>query len=163
MFSGDVGWDAYEEINVVTPGVNLGWPCYEATTAAAVRRVRAVRALLPPPGGTTLDIRCGPCRGQLGHRGRRLHRRRASTPPNGYRAALQNTYWFGDYSQQHDQRAQGGRSNNLVPGSVQQFSSAADGPVQLETGPDGDIYYLAILTGSSAASVSSGMISRRLP
>jgi glucose/arabinose dehydrogenase len=29
MFAGDVGWNLWEEINVVTAGNNLGWPCYE--------------------------------------------------------------------------------------------------------------------------------------
>src|SRR5258708_1405412 len=28
-FAGDVGWGDWEEINVVSGGVNLGWPCYE--------------------------------------------------------------------------------------------------------------------------------------
>ena len=38
-------------------------------------------------------------------------------------------------------------SNNVVPGSVSVFTQSADGPVQLEAGPDGDIYYLAINAG----------------
>ena len=38
-------------------------------------------------------------------------------------------------------------SNDLVPRSVQQFSSTGSGPVEFEIGPDGDVYYLAILTG----------------
>src|SRR4051812_2467053 len=28
--SGDVGWGHWEEINEVTPGMNAGWPCWEA-------------------------------------------------------------------------------------------------------------------------------------
>ena len=29
VFLGDVGWSAYEEVNVAIRGANLGWPCYE--------------------------------------------------------------------------------------------------------------------------------------
>ena len=38
-------------------------------------------------------------------------------------------------------------SNNVVPGSQEIFTTAADGPVDLETGLDGDVYYLAINAG----------------
>ena len=30
-YVGDVGWDAFEEIDVATAGANFGWPCYEGT------------------------------------------------------------------------------------------------------------------------------------
>ncbi len=38
--------------------------------------------------------------------------------------------------------------NQIIPGSLSLFSPAGDGPVDFETGPDGDIYYLAINAGA---------------
>ena len=35
FYIGDVGWNTYEEINVVTGGENLGWPCREGFGALA--------------------------------------------------------------------------------------------------------------------------------
>ncbi len=35
LYIGDVGWDTWEEMNIVkTPGQNFGWPCYEGAGAA---------------------------------------------------------------------------------------------------------------------------------
>ena len=31
LYVGDVGWNVSEEIDVVTPGANFGWPCYEGS------------------------------------------------------------------------------------------------------------------------------------
>ena len=48
LFTGDVGWDTWEEINVIPAGggVNLGWPCYEGCRpAAGLRGVPAVPGL----------------------------------------------------------------------------------------------------------------------
>jgi len=32
VLGGDVGWGTYEEINVIRPGGNYGWPCFEGPT-----------------------------------------------------------------------------------------------------------------------------------
>lgn len=32
VLGGDVGWGTYEEINVIKPGGNYGWPCFEGPT-----------------------------------------------------------------------------------------------------------------------------------
>ena len=148
VFSGDVGWDTYEEINVITPGVNLGWPCYEGMfQQLGYAGFAQCGALLPPPGGTTLPLYATTHAGASAIVGGAFTGDGSSTPPNTYKAALQNTYWFGDYSQNTISVLKVDGSNNLVPGSVQQFSSSAGGPVQFEIGPDGDVYYLAIGAG----------------
>ncbi|MET0234837.1 MAG: PQQ-dependent sugar dehydrogenase [Kibdelosporangium sp.] len=37
-FVGDVGWDTYEEVNLVSPGNSYGWPCWEGTQRAVQYR-----------------------------------------------------------------------------------------------------------------------------
>ncbi len=42
---GDVGWNAFEEVNVVTKGVNLGWPWFEGGAAGVPLQTRGYRDL----------------------------------------------------------------------------------------------------------------------
>jgi PKD repeat protein len=140
IYIGDVGWDTWEEQNVVTSGDNLGWPCYEGDFVQAGYAAYATcQNLLPsavtfgihtyahPPGAAAVGG--------------------AFTGTNGYSSQYQNTYFFADYPRNDISVLKVDASNNLIPGSVNVFTSAADGPVQVEIGPEGDVYYLSILTG----------------
>ncbi|MBI5288847.1 MAG: PQQ-dependent sugar dehydrogenase, partial [Chloroflexi bacterium] len=141
MFSGEVGWDTYEEQNVITAGDNLGWPCYEGDFVQAGYSAYSICQALPssavtfglytyahPPGAAAVGG--------------------AFTGMNSYSSAYQNTYFFGDYSRNEISTLKVDASNNLVPDSLSTFSSSADGPVQLEVNPaNGDVYYLSINTG----------------
>ena len=71
----------------------------------------------------------------------------AFTGMNGYSSQYQNAYFFGDYARDEISVLKVDGSNNLIPGSLAVFTSAADGPVQFEIGPEGDVYYLSIFTG----------------
>ena len=148
IYSGDVGWDSQEEINVITPGVNLGWPCYEGNFQQPGYAAFALCQSLYGAGGTTFGLYTWDHSGGTAAAvGGAFSGDASSVPPNTYKAAYQNTYWFGDYAVNKVTTLKVDAANNLVPGSVQVFSQLADGPVQLETGPDGDIYYLAINAG----------------
>ena len=148
IFSGDVGWDAWEEINVITAGANLGWPCYEGSFEQPGYAAFAQCQTLYGAGGTTFGIHTWDhAAGTNSAVGGAFSGDASSTPPNTYKAQYQNSYWFADYSLDRISTLKLDGSNNVVPGSVSVFTQAADGPVQFETGPDGDIYYLAINAG----------------
>ncbi len=149
IFSGDVGWDTWEEINVITPGVNLGWPCYEGNFQQPGYAAFAQCQALYSAGGTTFGIYTWDhAAGTAAAIGGVFTGDASSNPPNTYKAAYQNTYWFADYAVDKIWTLKVDASNNLVPGSVQIFSTAANGPVQLNIGPEGDVYYLAINAGA---------------
>ncbi|MEX0751064.1 MAG: PQQ-dependent sugar dehydrogenase [Dehalococcoidia bacterium] len=138
IFSGDVGWNDWEEINVINAGDNLGWPCYEGPFEqdgyAAFSECQDLYDLgtaeLPlhayehPPSSAVVG-------GQF-------------TGVNGYSAAFQNTYFFGDYARDEISVLKVDASNNMIPGSDDVFTSNGAGPVQIEVGPGGDVYYLAL-------------------
>lgn len=144
LFTGDVGWDAWEEINVIpaTGGSNLGWPCYEGPFEQPGYAAYELCQDLYDAGGVTMPLHWWD------------HSRvtasvtgGAFTGVNSYPSRHQNTYWFADYAQNEISTLKVDAANNLIPGSVGLFTNAADGPVQVEVGPEGDVYYLSILTG----------------
>ncbi|HLB24271.1 MAG TPA: PQQ-dependent sugar dehydrogenase [Dehalococcoidia bacterium] len=141
MFSGEVGWDLYEEQNVINPGDNLGWPCYEGEEVQTGYAAYAICQALAP-GSVTFGLYTyahPPGAAAVGG---------AFTGTNSYSPAYQNTYFFGDYARDEISTLKVDASNNLVPGSLSTFTNTADGPVQLEINPaDGDVYYLSINTG----------------
>lgn len=138
IVGGDVGWDAWEEINKITPGVNLGWPCYEGTGQqpgyAAFPECQALYAA----GTATPPMYTYPHPPDAAAVGG------AFTGVNGYSSQFQNTFFWADYPRSQISVMKLDGAGNLVPGSVDVFTSSADGPVQVEIGPEGDIYYLSI-------------------
>ena len=157
VYIGDVGWNNWEELDVVTqPGLNFGWPCVEgpATTSyaslspahngcssyGAATNPLAPRApivtwnhsnpaLSQPPGivGAT-------CIGGAFYT--------ASLYPTGYRGR----YFFADYTQDWIKLALVDGNNNLV--GLSDFGTSMGGPVALVTSPvQGDLYYVSINTG----------------
>ena len=138
IFSGDVGWDAYEEINVVTPGVNLGWPCYEGNNQQGGYAAFSQCASLYAAGGVKFGLQVWP------HPPGSAVVGGTFTGANSYPAQFQNTYWYGDYARNEINMLRVDAQNNLVAGSVANFTTAGAGPVDIEVGNDGDIYYLAI-------------------
>jgi glucose/arabinose dehydrogenase len=150
----DVGWDESEEIDVVTPGqlLNFGWPCYEGNvrqsaydglnlslcetlygTAGAVTQPHFVyrdgQPAFPgdtcsPAGGTSLS-------GIAFYAG--------GAYPSRYAGAL----FFSDYSRRCIWV--------LIDGSAakpEAFATAASGPVDLQVGPGGDLFYVDIEAGA---------------
>lgn len=141
IFSGDVGWGTWEEVNTITAGVNLGWPCYEGDSPQPGYASYSTCQQLYGAGGTTFGIYVydhPPDSAVVGG---------SFTGANSYSSKYQNTYFFGDYARNQISVLKVDATNHLIPGSVDTFTSAADGPVQIETGADGDIYYLSINRG----------------
>ena len=143
-YLGDVGWGNWEEINVVVKGSNLGWPCYEGDEQQPgyavkqtckdlyARGTNAVRQPLvkwPHPTGTASVT------GGAFYTG--------TSYPEQYRGA----YFYGDYSLGFLRTLRVDANNTLLSSGGPDFATNVEGAVDIETGPDGDIYYLAILTG----------------
>lgn len=145
ILGGDVGWDSWEEINKITAGLNLGWPCYEGADQQPGYAAYAQCQALYTAGTATPPLHTyahPPSSAAVGG---------AFTGANGYSSAYQNTYFWGDYPRDQISVLRLDGASNLVPGSVDVFSSSGDGPVMIEVGPDGDIYYMSILTGEIRA------------
>jgi len=125
MFIADVGGSAYEEINLGIAGANYGWALTEGPE---------------PPGtpGVTYPIYFYPHTSQLGNGiigGD--HASGGNFPP-----AYRGNYFFGDVATRELFRMVLDESNRAV--SVERFASnTLSGPVDIQFGPDGALYYLA--------------------
>ena len=138
-YLGDVGWDGWEEINVVRPGANLGWPCYEGIDHQLGYESDPIcQALyLLEPGAVTPPLYAYP------------------TLPGGsvtggdfaitYSGPQAGAYFFGDWSRSWIKYLTVNDDDELI--AVQDFATGADGPVAFKTGLNGEIYYLAYQEG----------------
>jgi glucose/arabinose dehydrogenase len=124
LFIGDVGADNFEEINIGMRGANYGWPLTEGPV---------------PPGvaGVTYPIYSYPHTSAEGHAvigGD--HAREGGFPPE-----FAGNYFFGDAITKQIFRMVLDQFNSPV--SVEVFASdLATGPVDIQFGPDGALYYL---------------------
>ena len=120
---GDVGWRAWEEIDVAGRGANLGWPCYEgAGRQEAYAGTPTCRALYGRPGEQR-----GPL---LAYR----HGRGASVTGGDF--ASDGAYVYGDFS----------RGGVWLLGSPSR-ELAAPAPVDIQFAPDGSLLYLSLTRG----------------
>ncbi len=140
-FIGDVGWVTWEEVNVATPGVNLGWPCYEGAYQQSAYSSESICQQLYSAGTATPPMIAWD------------HSTGGSAVTGGvfytganYPAEYQGAYFYGDYARNFIRWAQISATNTVQSGP-NTFDDAAAGPVDFEIGPDGDIYYLSITTG----------------
>lgn len=138
FFLGDVGWSTWEEINYVSAGNNFGWPCHEGM-GTTLYSCTASSAVTDPLHAYAHDINgAGSVTG-------------GSFPANSaYPSQYDTSYFFGDYAQNWIKRLVVDASNSVV--SVNNFMDDSgavtpNGPVDIATGLDGNIYYLSIYTG----------------
>jgi glucose/arabinose dehydrogenase len=158
LWLGDVGWSTWEEINRIpstTDAVveNFGWPCYEG-----VGRQSGY-------DGANLSI-CETLYGQAGavtapyhayHHSNRVVEGETcptgsssiagmqfefSAAANSYPAEYDGALFFADYSRDCIWMMPKGADSRPVPGQVRTFVAGAANPVNLETGPGGDLFYV---------------------
>jgi glucose/arabinose dehydrogenase len=165
LWIGDVGWNAWEEIDRVanpkaTPVANFGWPCYEGNakqdgwnalnldicntlynSGAAVAPYYAYQHTAHvvandgcPTGGSAVM-------------GGVFYPTSGGSYPAKYRGAL----LFADYSRRCIWAMLPGTNGLPDPARIETFASGTVGafsPVDLVTGPGGDLYYVDLIGGT---------------
>ncbi|MFC4313482.1 PQQ-dependent sugar dehydrogenase [Steroidobacter flavus] len=118
----DVGQDAWEEVNHVVAGANFGWPQTEGFAPGGVAGVRYPAYVYANAGSNCAIV------------GATFYRPTASQFPTEYAGR----YFFGDYCS--------GFIRTLNPpaySAATGFATGIAGLVDIETGQDGSLYYLA--------------------
>jgi glucose/arabinose dehydrogenase/endonuclease YncB( thermonuclease family) len=142
---GDVGWNTWEETDVVTRGANLGWPCYEANSKSNYQTYAVCQTLYSQVAAGTANI--------VYPFAAWRHDQVSSAATGGvfytgnvYPAAYQGAYFYGDYAQGW-LRYVTLNANNTVSSGPTDFHTAAGAPVAIQQGPDGNLYYISIYPG----------------
>jgi glucose/arabinose dehydrogenase/PKD repeat protein len=160
VWLGDVGWGGYEEVNRVVPGAaaptNFGWPCYEGDNQrlptyedlsicadlyadgadAVARPILAYRHGEPAAGDTCITANGSSISGITFYAG--------GAYPDSYDGAL----FVSDYSRRCIWVVFAGADGLPDPSTMTPFVSGASFPVQLTTGPAGDVFYVNINDGA---------------
>ena len=158
LFIGDVGWETWEEVNVVTaPGPNFGWPCYEGNGTQP-----AYQAANPAHNGCGSNGTADNPAMQSSPLMTWHHLDAALGSPAGfagncviggmfytatkYPAVYRGGYFFADFGTNWIRCATLNASNQVV--SVSDFATGLTGPVDFAPDPvTGDLVYVAIMTG----------------
>ncbi len=157
IYSGDVGWYTFEEVNVAHGGENFGWPCVEGSGPAPdypdTHPAHSGCNTIETPGNP------GPLTGPIAtwHHGDGGQ----SIPPGFtgntavsgvfyggacYPAPWQGAYFFADYAQGWIKALEVDAQDNLV--AMHGFATDADNPVDFAAHPaTGDLHYVAIHAG----------------
>jgi glucose/arabinose dehydrogenase len=133
---GDVGWNTWEEIDLVRPGASYGWPCWEGDTRtpgyADLAGCQGVGTAAPlytyqhGPAGTSVT-------GGIVYTG--------ANYPEQYRGA----YFFGDYASQRVSTLRYDAQGNLVRApEAAGFGSENGLPVKFAPASNGDVVYADI-------------------
>jgi glucose/arabinose dehydrogenase len=134
----DVGWFSYEEMNRGA-GANFGWPCYEGNFGQPDYQSAFAACQALPAGAVTFPIHA------YGQGTGRTIIAGAFFTGDAYPATYQGNLFFADYTAGWIRRMIFG-ANGAVS-SVQTFATNVNGPVHLEFGPDGLLYYIALAAG----------------
>ena len=139
LYFGEVGWNTWEEVNRGVRGGNYGWPCYEGANPQPFFQSQFVEcAQLPGSAVIAPFFTYGRSLGSAAIGGPIYA---GTAYPEQYRG----NFFFADYTGSWIRRVV--LDANGLPGGVQVFASELQGPVTLEEGPDGMIYYLSFNTG----------------
>ena len=166
LWIGDVGWSTWEEINrVVDPKsgpVNFGWPCYEGPNKQSsyaglnlnicddlYKEVSTNPSAHTQPyfayrhGQRVGDEACSTNSGSSVS-GIAFEFYDGGTYPDEYRNAL----FFADYARNCIWAMQRGDTGVPAPGRIRPFREGAASPVDLQVGPDGNLYYADLNGGT---------------
>jgi glucose/arabinose dehydrogenase len=157
LWAGDVGWNDWEEINrIPSPTArvtNFGWPCYEGAGrqsgydganlticenlyAAGVGAVTAPYHAYHHSNRVVAGETCPT--GSSSIAGLQFEFAQGGSYPAEYQDAL----FFADYSRDCIWAMLKGADGNPAPGQIRTFVAGAANPVNLETGPGGDLFYV---------------------
>jgi len=158
MWIGDVGWSTWEEINRITDPTdgaltNFGWPCHEGAQRQSgydSADLNVCETLYNQPNADTKPyfayhhsnkvVTGETCpTGSSSVAGISFEfAPLGSTYPSEYRGAL----FFADYSRDCIWAMVRNGNQPPSPGSIRTFVAGAANPVNLEFGPDGNLYYV---------------------
>jgi len=135
---GDVGWNTFEEVDLIRPGASYGWPCFEGN--------------IQTPGYRDL----AGCAGATNTAPSHFYDRpsgNGSSVTGGvfytgetYPAAYRGSYFFGDYTSGRIWTMAFGADGRVVRApEAGAFGRDMGGPVNFESGPNGDIVYADII------------------
>lgn len=155
----DVGWKTWEELNVIgsagAPAENFGWPCYEGPgKQAAYKSANLARCndLYADPAGVSPpyfayrhDEAVAP--GDTCPTGPGAVTVLAFVDGGSFPAEYQGGLLVGDYARHCMWFLPKGADGRPDPGHVRLFSEAVGAIVDLERGPNGDMYYVDIVAG----------------
>jgi PKD repeat protein len=156
LWLGDVGWGSWEEINRITDPLgaveNFGWPCYEGVPRQGGydgANLNICENLYAQPGAVIAPYfayhhndRVVPNEtcpvGSSSTAGLQFEFASGGNYPAEYQDAL----FFADYSRDCIWAMPKGTNGHPAPGLVRTFVAGAANPVNLETGPGGDLFYV---------------------
>ena len=163
LWVGDVGWNDWEEVNLVpnaTDAVmeNFGWPCYEGggrQSGYDAANLNICENLYGNPSAVTAPYftykhtdkvvpneTCAT--GSSSIAGLQFEFVSGGNYPTEYQDAL----FFADYSRKCIWAMLKGVDGKPSPGQIRTFVADAAGPVNLETGPGGDLFYVDYDSGT---------------
>ena len=162
VWSGDVGWNSWEEINrVVTPTGpmrNFGWPCYEGNGRESSYdnlNLNMCETLYTQGASAhaapyyTYNHGARPVAGEACPVGSSSISGLAFYPAGGsFGPAYEGALFFSDYSRNCIWVMMAGSNGLPNPSNIQTFQAGAAGPVQLTMGPGGDLYYVDMSGGT---------------
>jgi uncharacterized protein with LGFP repeats len=140
--AGDVGWNTWEEVDVVQRGANQGWPCWEGNhpTPGYSGLAGCVGVANQPPVFEYLHgtgaMQGNSVTGGIVYNG------------SSYPAAYRGSYFFGDYvthkiwTMKYDDQGK----LTQAPQNPPPFTDIG-GPTKFAAAPNGDVVYSDILTG----------------
>jgi glucose/arabinose dehydrogenase len=170
IWVGDVGWNAWEEIDTMASPIdpvveNFGWPCFEGAGAQPqydATGLAICEDLYGDPGSVSAPLfsyrhgqpvvpgdGCPLDRGSV-ISGMAFYRQ--GTYPPAFRGSL----FFGDHARLCIWVMLRGPDGRPDPSRVRPFVRGARGPVALEIGPGGDLYYVAFEEGTIHRVVFTG-------
>jgi glucose/arabinose dehydrogenase len=161
IWTGDVGWNDVEEINRVrnpanSASPNFGWPCYEGNARQggyAPLGLSSCTALYNSSGAVTGPVFSYPHSGQTVAgdgcpTGGSSLTGVAFNTGSRYPAAYTGALFFADYSRACIWAMQTDETGTPSPSKVSALITGAAGPVNLQMGPDGYLYYVDLGGGT---------------
>jgi glucose/arabinose dehydrogenase/PKD repeat protein len=157
LWIGDVGWNEWEEIDVVpnptAPVENFGWPCYEGNGRQSgydAANLNICETLYAQSGAVTSPYFT------YQHSSRVVPNETCPTGSSSvagldfefaaarsnYPAEYDDALFFADYSRDCIWVMPKGADGKPAPGLVRTFVAGAANPVYLEKGPAGDLFYV---------------------